>query len=229
MTKHWLAAAAMAVAFSSTPALSTETIKVATFVPEKSVGVSKVIKPWLEAVQAEAGDKVTMQPYWGGTLGKDAFKQFELARNGVADVTWVLPGYTAGQFPQMSLFELPFLFRSATEASVVGWNLYEQGLLSGLEDVHLVGFFTSEPSNVFMKDPIGSLDDLKGKKIRSAGPIQAKWLEIMGAAPQTIDSPEMNESLNRGTIDGSRSRVGRVCARSRRSIWSRRTKRSRSE
>jgi TRAP-type C4-dicarboxylate transport system substrate-binding protein len=183
-------------------AAAQERIKVATFVPEQSVGVSRVIKPWLEAVQADAGDKVAMQPFWGGTLGKDPFKQFELVRNGVADVTWVLPGYTAGQFPEMTVFELPFLLQSAEEASAVGWKLHERGLLTGLEDVHLVGFFTTEPSNVFMKESIKALADLQGKKIRSVGPIHAQWLEEMGAAPQTLDSPEMNEGLNRGTIDG---------------------------
>ncbi|MGP1397188.1 MAG: TRAP transporter substrate-binding protein [Inquilinaceae bacterium] len=202
MFRNWFAAAALGLGIAAAPALAQTTIKVATFVPEQSVGVSKVIKPWMEAVQADLGDQVTMQPFWGGTLGKDPFKQFELVRNGVADVTWVLPGYTAGQFPQMSVFELPFLFRDATEASVVGWKLYEQGLLTGLEDVHLVGFFASEPSNVFMKEGIGSLDDLKGMKLRSVGPIHAQWLEIMGAAPQTLSSAEMNEGLNRGTIDG---------------------------
>lgn len=202
MYKTWITAAALSLGLAAGPVLAQDTIKVATFVPEQSVGVSRVIKPWMEAVQADLGDAVSMQAFWGGTLGKDPFKQFELVRNGVADVTWVLPGYTAGQFPEMSIFELPFLFRDATEASVVGWQLYEQGLLTGLEDVHLVGFFASEPSNIYMKEPMGSLDDLAGKKIRSVGPIHAQWLEIMGAAPQTLSSAEMNEGLNRGTIDG---------------------------
>lgn len=202
MKIHWTKTTAVLLALAGGPAVAQEAIKVATFVPEQSVGVSQVIKPWAEAVQAEAGDAVRIQTFWGGTLGKDPFKQFELVRNGVADVTWVLPGYTAGQFPQMTLFELPFLFRDSVEASVVGWQLHEQGLLDGLEDVHLVGFFAAEPSNVYMKEPIGSIEDLRGKKIRSVGPVHAQWLEIMGAAPQTLDSPEMNEALNRGTIDG---------------------------
>ena len=179
-----------------------EVIKVGTFVPEQSVGVSRVIKPWMEAVAADAGDAVSLKGFWGGTLGKSPFKQFELVQNGVADVTWVLPGYTAGQFPELGLFELPFLIRTAEEASVVGWKLHEMGLLTGFDGVHVVGIFAAEPNAIFMKKKIGSLEDMKNMKIRSVGGIHAAWLESLGASPQTLSSPEMNEALNRGTVDG---------------------------
>lgn len=204
--KHWkttLAGAAIATLGAIAPATAQEFVKVGTFVPEKSVGVSRVIQPWMEAVAAEAGDDITLQGFWGGTLGKSPFKQFELVQNGVADVTWVLPGYTAGQFPEMGVFELPFLFRTAEEASVVGWKMHEMGLLTGFDGVHVVGFFAAEPNAMFMKKKIGSLADLENMKIRSVGGIHASWLESLGAAPQTLSSAEMNEGLNRGTVDGA--------------------------
>ncbi len=195
-------AAALALTIGAAQAVQAKTIKVAAFVPERSVGVAKVIKPWMQAVQKDVGNAVTLQGFWGGTLGKSPTKQYELVKNGVADVTWVLPGYTGGQFPQMGVFELPFLFHNAVEASRVGWMLYKQGLLKGLEDVHLVGFFATEPNALFMREPIANLGDLANKKIRSAGAIQAKWLEQLKASPQTLTSTEMNEALNRGTVDG---------------------------
>ena len=102
----------------------------------------------------------------------------------------------------MQLFELPFLFENATEAALVGWQLCEKKLLRGLEDVHLVGFFASEVSNVWMANPLKSLDELKGKKIRSVGAVHAEWLKVMGASAETMDSPEMNEGLQRRTLDG---------------------------
>lgn len=184
-------------------AMAAPLVKVGTFVPAKSVGVAKVIRPWMEAVQADVGDAATFKGFWGGTLGKSPFKQFELVRNGVADVTWVLPGYTAGQFPQMSVFELPFLFRTAEEASAVGWQLHEKGMLAGLEDVHLIGFFATEPNALFFAKPVASLEELKDKKIRSVGPIHAQWLQSVGASAQTMSSAELNEGLQRGTIDAA--------------------------
>lgn len=196
-------AAVLAGGFLAAPLKAeTVTIKVATFVPEKSTGVSKVIKPWMEAVARDAGGDVKMQAFWGGTLGKSPFKQYELVKNGVADVTWVLPGYTAGQFPELQVMELPFFAKSGKAASVAGWKLHEQGLLSGLEDVHLVGFFASAPSIVFSRGEMTDLASLSGKKYRSVGAVHAAWLESIGSAPQTMSSAEMNEALNRDILDG---------------------------
>lgn len=194
--------ASAAIAITALPALAQDLVKIGTFVPEQSVGVARVIKPWMEAVAAET-DAVTLQGFWGGTLGKSPFKQFELVQNGVMDVSWVLPSYTAGQFPEMGIFELPFLFETAEEASVVGWKLHEQGLLTGFDGVHVLGFFAAEPNALFMKTRIESLDGLQNMKIRAVGGIHASWLESLGAASQTFSSAEMNEALNRGTLDGA--------------------------
>ena len=196
------AAVVAAIAITAMPIQAQTLIKVASFVPPQSVGVSRVIKPWLEAVQKDVGSELKLQGFWGGTLGKDPRKQYELMKNGVADVSWVLPGYTAGQFPQMSVFELPFLFHDAIEASIVGWRLHEKGLLKGMEGVHVVGVFAAEPNSIFMKVKIDSLDDLKNKKIRSVGAIHAYWLQPFRASPQTMTATELNEALNRGTLDG---------------------------
>jgi TRAP-type C4-dicarboxylate transport system substrate-binding protein len=201
--KHVIPAlAGLALTVAALPAAAQDLVKVGAFVPEQSVGVSRVIKPWMEAVAADT-DTVRLQGFWGGTLGKSPFKQFELVQNGVADVTWVLPGYTAGQFPEMGLFELPFLFETAEEAGVVAWKLHEMGLLTGFDGVHVVGIFAAEPNALFMKTKISALEDVANMKIRSVGGIHASWLETVGAAPQTLSSAEMNEALNRGVIDGA--------------------------
>ena len=185
-----------------TCASAQELVRVGTFVPETSTGVSRVIKPWMEAVNAAVGDSVRLQGFWGGTLGKNPRKQFELVQNGVVDVTWVVPAYTAGQFPQMGLFQLPFLFRTAEEASVVGWKLYEAGLLTGFDRVHVIGLWTASPALLFMEDPIDGPAGIAEKNIRGAGATQARWLEELGAVPQTLSPAEYNEGLKRGTIDG---------------------------
>ncbi len=179
-----------------------QTLRVGSYVTDRSIGISRVIKPWVDAVQADAAGALNIDTYWGGTLGKHAHRQYELVQSGILDVTWVLPGYTSGQFTEMGLFELPFLFESATEAAVVGWRLWERGLLTGFEDVVLVGFFTTEPNTLFMRTPINRLADLQHLKIRSLGAIQARWLELFGASPQTLPAAEMNQALDRDVLDG---------------------------
>jgi TRAP-type C4-dicarboxylate transport system substrate-binding protein len=178
-------------------------VRIGTFVPEKSVGVSRVIKPWMAAVAKETGVDVTMRGYWGGSLGRSPFKQYELVKNGVADITWVLPAYTPGQFPQLHAFELPFMAETGVESSVAAWRITEAGLADGFKDTHPIGLWTSAPSNVFSRVAIKSLYDLKNRKIRSVGSVHARWITNFGAAPQTMASTKMNEALNRSMIDGA--------------------------
>lgn len=201
MSLSVLSAVAM-LALAATESRAIE-IRIGTFVPEKSVGVSRVIKPWMAAVAKEAGVEVTMRGYWGGSLGRSPFKQYELVKNGVADITWVLPAYTPGQFPQLHVFELPFLAKTGVESSVAAWRITEAGLVDGFKDTHPIGLWTSAPSNVFSRVPIKSLYDLKNRKVRSVGSVHARWIKNFGAAPQTMASTKMNEALNRGMIDGA--------------------------
>jgi len=181
-------------------------IKVGSFVSEKGFGSRFVIAPWMERASKalqEIGSDTTIKAYWGGTLGKSPFQQYDLVKAGVADIAWVLPANTPGQFPEMEIVELPYFFRTAEEASVVGWKLSEMGLFSGFDDTHLVGFFAGEPASIFSRDPVKTLDDLKNKKIRSVGQTQATWLTSIGAVPEAASSSEMNEKLNRGTLSGA--------------------------
>jgi TRAP-type C4-dicarboxylate transport system substrate-binding protein len=184
------------------PAAAQTTIRVASFTPEGAVGVRFVMAPWMEAVQEELGDRVNMIPFWGGALGSNPFDQFDLVRNGVVDVAWVLSGYTPGQFPQINATELPFGVASGEEASVVGWRLIEAGLVDGLEDVHVLTFWTPDITNIHLRAPVEGLEDLRNTALRTAGATQAMFVEMIGAAPQVLGSVEANEAMQRGTIDG---------------------------
>jgi TRAP-type C4-dicarboxylate transport system substrate-binding protein len=152
------------------------------------------------AALKEIGSEKELKAYWGGSLGKSPFQQYDLVKAGVADVAWVMSGYTPGQFPELEVVELPFFFRTAREASVVSWKLYEMGLLSGFEDTHLVGMFAGEPASIFSREPISKLEDLKNKKVRIIGATQGMWLKTLGAIPEAAATKDMNDKLNRGTL-----------------------------
>lgn len=178
-------------------------LKIGTFVPAKSIGVSKVIKPWMEKVSAEVGGEVALKGFWGGSLGKSPFKQYELVKNGVADMTWVLPGYTPGQFPELQVVGLPFMLQNAMEASLVVQRLHDAGLASGFGQTHLIGGWAAQPNSLFLREPIKSMKDLKNRKISASGAVGGRFLTSIGAISQTTSAPKMTIMLNRKTIDGS--------------------------
>ena len=201
--KVFMAAAAFLLFQSGDAMAAGAPIKIGTFVPAKSVGVSRVIKPWMARVKADLGDDVTLKGFWGGSLGKSPFKQYEIVKNGVADLTWVLPGYTPGQFKEMQVIGLPFMLENAMESSLTGWRLYEKGLLKGFGQVHLIGAWAAQPNSLFLREPIKSMDDLKKLKISASGAVGGRWISSIGAISQTVSAPKMTIMLNRGTIDGS--------------------------
>lgn len=177
-------------------------LRIGTYVPEQSVGVTRVIRPWMEAVRGDLGDEIQFEEYWGGSLGRDPFSQYELVRHRVLDIAWVLPSYTPGVFPQIHIAELPNLARTATEASLAAWAIHEQGLLGGTDNVHVIGIWTTDISNIHSAVVIRKAADLKNLRIRTAGAVQADFISAMNAAPQTLDAVETNEALQRGTVDG---------------------------
>lgn len=200
--KRLLAALAGLAALWGAQGHAQEVIRVASFTPEQAVGVRFVMKPWMEAVQADAGDKVTMQGFWGGSLGRNPFKQYELVRDGIVDVAWVLTAYTPGQFSQLQVMELPFGVKTGEEASVVGWRLFEQGNLKGFEDIKIITVWNAEPAVIHTVKPIDSLDQVKNLRLRTVGSVQGKFVEALGGAPQAMSSTEANEAAMRGAIDG---------------------------
>ncbi len=177
-------------------------LRIGSYVPEQSVGIRTVIKPWMDAVEAELPPGIRFQGYWGGSLGRDAFAQYDLVKHGVLDLAWVLPGYTAGQFPQIDIIELPYLARSATEAAIAGWRLHAEGLIDGTDDVQVIGIWSTDVASIQSVQPLNALTDVKNQKIRTAGAVQAKFINLLGGVSETMSAIEMNEAIQRGSIDG---------------------------
>jgi len=170
-------------------------IRIGTYVPEQSTGIRTVIKPWMEAVQAELPPGIRFQSYWGGSLGRDAFAQYDLVKHGVLDIAWVLPGYTAGQFPQIDVIELPYLAASATEAAVAGWRLHAEGMIDGTDDVQVIGIWCTDMASLQSVEPLPDLSAVENLKIRTAGSVQAKFIGLLGGISETMSAIEMNEAI----------------------------------
>lgn len=200
--KSAFVAAAIAVTMAVPAAHAQETVRVASFTAQSAIGVKDVMIPWMDAVSAELGDKVKMTGFWGGSLGKSPFQQYDLVKNGVADVAWVVAGYSPGRFPQLHVLELPLMARNGVEAAAAAWNMYEKGMVQGVDDFKVLTLWSPTGDNLHLRNPIKSLDDLKGQKIRTGSAAHAQIMESLGAVPQTIGPTEVNDALSRGAVDG---------------------------
>jgi TRAP-type C4-dicarboxylate transport system substrate-binding protein len=179
------------------------TLKFGSFEPPQGSPARNNYIPWMRAVEKDSNGAVTFQEFWGGQLSRAPDKQFELMMNGIQDSTVTLPSYTQARFPEFSMFELPFTFNDAVEGAAAQWRMYEQGLLSGLDKVKVVAIYNNGNSSMHFNKKIAKLEDVKGLKIRSAGPEEADLIAALGAAPVAMSISQVAESLNRGVIDGT--------------------------
>ena len=85
------------------------TLKFHTFMsPQSNVWLS-MHKPWMEKVEKESGGRIKFEGYPAMQLGGTPVQLYDQAKDGVVDVVWTLPGNTAGRFPRVEVFELPFM------------------------------------------------------------------------------------------------------------------------
>lgn len=58
-----------------------------------------------------------------------------------------------------------------------------------------------------IKDPLVSPEDFVDKKIRTTGPLMAKFVELSGGTPVSVPAVDVPQALQRGTVDASVSGV----------------------
>jgi TRAP-type transport system periplasmic protein len=198
-TIRGLAAAAALVAIAA-PA-SAETLKLAHWVPPAHILTSSTIEPLQKALE---GSNLTIEVYPGGALGAGPLEQYVRAVQGVADITWGLPGYTSSQFPKLMISELPGALPEGMTGYDLIWNAWDKGLLKDeFPGTVPIALWLSEPNVFIMKDhDIRKPSDLQGLKIRVSGSAAAAVIEALGATPVQMPAGEIYNALQTGLIDG---------------------------
>jgi TRAP-type C4-dicarboxylate transport system substrate-binding protein len=145
------------------------------------------------------------QIYPAMQLGGTPAQLFDQARDGVADIVWTIPTYSAGRFVKSEVFELPFFTRSAKGSSQAYWDYVQKSALDEYQGVRPIFLHTNDGSSFHMMTPKGvhSLDELKGLKIRAATRLNSRMLAALGATPVQMPLPAVPEAMAKGVIDGA--------------------------
>lgn len=156
-------------------------------------------EPWAKSVEAASKGSIKVALFPAQQLGKAA-DHYDMARDGIADMTWVNPGYQAGRFPLVAAGELPFLIARPGPGSAGLDQWYRKYAASEMKDVRLcmvhvhVGTFHA-------KKPITEPGQLKGMKIRSANGTVAQTMSLLGATNVQVSAPEARDALQKGLAD----------------------------
>jgi TRAP-type C4-dicarboxylate transport system substrate-binding protein len=178
-------------------------LKLAFFSSDSAVLYQGGVKPFVDAVNAAGAGLVQIDVFFGGALGKAPAQQPQLVRDGMADLAFIVPGYSADQFPDNAVIELPSLFRNQREASLSFTGLVKANALRGYDDFIVINAFTVEPHSIHTRRPIASLEDLKGLKIRANNPTEAETFEKLGMRAIVMPVNQIADALGSGAIDGA--------------------------
>ena len=172
--------------------------------PTSSTAHQKILEPWCAKISAESGARMKCQIYPSMQLGGSVPQLYDQVKDGVVDVIWTVPGYSAGRFPLSEVFELPFFVRNSEATSKALWEFMQKHAPAEFGDVKLLALHV-HGGGVFhmIRKPIVRRSDFRGTKIRAPTRQTTKLIAALGATPVGMPVPQVPEALSKGVIDGA--------------------------
>jgi TRAP-type transport system periplasmic protein len=156
---------------------------------------------WAADIEKASGGTIKMKIFPAQQLGK-AFDHYNMARDGIADVAHVNPGYEPGRFPVMGAMELPFLFANAKAGSAALDAWYRKYAAKEMADVHYCLTFAHDPGTFHStKKKIVIPGDVKGMKVRPANATIARFVSALGGSVVQASAPESRDVLEKGVAE----------------------------
>jgi TRAP-type C4-dicarboxylate transport system substrate-binding protein len=155
---------------------------------------------WAESIAKDSGGSIKITIYPSQQLGK-AFDHYDMARDGIADISYVNPGYQPGRFPVIAAGELPFLISNAKEGSAAIDEWYRKYAAKEMKDVHFCYAFVHDPGTFHGRKKIVEPGDIKGMKVRPADATIGQFVTLLGGTNVQASAPEARDMLERGVAD----------------------------
>ena len=198
------AASAVLAGMSATAFAQEVTLKMHQFLPAQANVPKLVLDVWAKNVEESSDGRIEVQHFPSMQLGGKPPQLIDQAIDGVADVVWTVAGYSPNRFPQAEVFELPFMMSNAEDTSRAYWEYAEKNMFdSDYKDFKVLGVWVHGPGLIHSDEPITSLEDMNGMKLRGPTRIITQMLGDLGATPVGMPVPAIPESLSKGVIDGA--------------------------
>ncbi|MBR9651061.1 TRAP transporter substrate-binding protein [Thalassovita aquimarina] len=199
------AAAAAIVAGTTTTAFAAEvTLTMHQFLPAQANVPKHVLDVWAKKIEEESNGRIEIEHFASMSLGGKPPELIGQLEDGIADIVWTVPGYTPGRFPQAEVFELPFMMTDAEATSRAYWEYAEANMMDkDYQTFKPIALWVHGPGLIHSKDPIVSVADLNGVKLRAPTRVTNKMFSEMGATPVGMPVPAVPEALSKGVIDAT--------------------------
>lgn len=198
-------APAIAAALACTAA-SAETFTYITYKPQGANDAHSNSVQWFADEFAKRTDGAhEIEIFWGGSVAAVG-EAPEAIANGVGDMGDIVTPYFPDQLPINNA--IGFFIPQPMDSREVGaamedWHAthpqFSEEMTS--QNLQAVAFRPLESYGLLCKDPVSSMADLSGKRIRSYGFAYPALIEAMGATPVSITTSDTYEAMERSIVD----------------------------
>ncbi len=197
----------LAAAFTAAPALAADfTMKIG------FATMNDVQHQWAnwykEALETRSKGRIAVNLFPRSQLGPIA-SQIEGLQLGTVEAFTTPADFFAGMDPRFGTFSIPLLFKNSEHAEKVllDPSMNKEILALGADkSIQVVSVYTYAPAHYFGKQPIRSLADFKGKKLRvNATAAERAKMRQFGASAVPMDLSEVVPGIQQGVIDGTMS------------------------
>ena len=178
-------------------------LTVSTWLPPTHTA-SKAQKEWCDLLEKNTTGKMKCNILPRGV--SPAPGTYDAVKNGLADISYTVHGYTPGRFVLTQMGEFPFLGNSAESISVAFSKVTSKYPQFEAENagVKVLALFTHGPGIVFnTKRAIAKVDDLNGLKFRIGGGMVNEISKTLNMNVTLKPAPDSYELLSGGVMDGT--------------------------
>ncbi|MDZ4101132.1 MAG: TRAP transporter substrate-binding protein [Hydrogenophaga sp.] len=161
-------------------------------------------KTWCDMLEKESTGRMKCNILPKGVVAAPG--TFDAVRDGLADISYTVDGYTPGRFINTQVAEFPFLGNNAVATSVAYQRVYSKYFapLGEHRGVKVLAVFTHGPGVIFnSKKPVSSAAEAASLKFRIGGGNINELSKAMGWNTTLKAAPESFELLSTGVMDGT--------------------------
>ena len=164
----------------------------------------EMIVPWTETITKESKGKIKFEIFPAMALGGKPNELYKQVRDGVVDIVWTLPGYTAGVFPRVEAFELAGVHLGSARATNLALQDTTEFIKDDFKAIHPLLIHTHSGNALHLvHKKVTKIIDLKGLKLRTPSRTGAWLIESWGAEPVGMPVPALPQALSKKVIGGA--------------------------
>ena len=165
---------------------------------------TEVVVSWKKMVEEKTQGRVKINIYPSAALAKPG-TMYDAVKAGAIDIALDPGPYYIGRFPLSEATQLPFLGATSCWAASRAWmDLYREfpELRKEYADTHFLWLFSQGPGQIFSKEPVRTMEDMKGRIFRAPGGI-GEIVKALGGSPVSMSAGESYLALSKGTVDAT--------------------------